>query len=834
MNAEYYISPNAISITPNAVDGNPDFVGISVVGGTAIRVKNTLTALDGSKVNVGYSADLSYRTWTLTGGDTYVGNDSNKILYIYARLDGSDNGSTGIVMLSSLNHDVKEADFLYIKLGTLSPPNSSNKRVLSSWDTGELDTNQGINNEKSGDFDRAFDLAGNKITPKLPFNGLSLSENSVLNFGSGASITMEGTTINNIKKNITAFASWASENAIATTQSIKAFVESIFLRKDQDEETTHKLTMQSSCTKTKHQVFDSIEMGDPSDDTKKYVQNVKGSKLYWNGSGWCFDTDYLNVTKKAVFTELEIEKVSHIGGQQILTACSCKVDHVVHTISSSIHYYHVFFRKTDADGRVITNDWKVGDLAYCQSFNVGSDTTPNAASRYYWARVVSVDNPPSGTTLQDMDGEAFVSADYYCIRFRYAGSSLYTDIPSSNETTPSAITGKTNCDIPIKGDNIVLFGHYKTSTETQAEAEARQGATLLAGAGKWGTALIMWKGIGATSGKPFELPEPVVEIGPKRVRITADEMRLASNGVLELSSNQLLCTNAEGDKTAWLDELGNFTTTGIQSQLMQRVNDAVSFLERFIFIPNNVTINPNDAKTYKYDSSNWKTFEHPSIWLYKEEYKVAKNTSLDDSVITTAIAPLSDTDLTYGEYEADNRGSKIHCCLDMRNASGVIEMNWLPKKTTGYTTGADMIGIYLPYFVNYGYDIKDGWIISYLRTPTRMNGDIEFISLKQLKSLIGRKFMLINNTQDYIKVQYNDKFADRVILRPDDYVTFEFVGDAESCATELKYYDIMGNLRTRTEVNLGKYMWQPVPDESFININEDSLDDNNYGKSYVI
>lgn len=682
MNSHYYISPTAITITPNAENSNPDYVGISVVGGTAIRVKNKLKTNDGGVVDIGYAANLDYRQWTLIGGDTYVGNDHSKALYVFARLNEA--SDDGVVMLSPINHDVKEGGYLYMKLGELSAPQSNNLRELLSWDTGELDTNQGIDNDKNGDFEKAFSLDSQKITPKLPFFGLKLFANTGIEFGTGGFFKLGDISISSIKDNITGFTSWASESALATTRSIKAYVESFFIRKDIDDETTHVLTMASSVTKNKHSVYNAIEMGDPSDDTKKYVQNVKGSKLYWNGSGWCFDTDYLFVSKKAVFNELEIQKVTHIGGQQILTACGCVIDHVYKSAST----YLLFFKKQDADGRVVTNDWKVGDLVYCQSFNVDEGTTQGASNRYYWVKVASV-SPLDRTGYTDTEGNRFDPRDFHCVRVIFSSGNY--DAPKNNPTTPCIDTTKSSYDVPANGDNIVLLGHVKSDTETDADAAERQGATLLAGAGRWGQALIMWRGIGADPAHPFVMPEPSVQISPQKVSIEADDMRLSSKGKLELSSNQLECTNEEGVKTMWLDDKGNVNIAGILNRASLNIEGALfnyycqkaQFDDAASYIRNNFS-SDNDEFLDRYPDSSW---------LLPDLFKL-------DGVIT----------LGYQSTEGDDFYAE---------------------------------NMLLPFVLPVAYDTREHFDVC--RTVTNNGGTQHLITWNELNAIVGRSITIYNN-----------------------------------------------------------------------------------------
>lgn len=250
--SSFYLANGAVTVQPNIKQGQPRYIGISVIGGSAIRVRNYLVDRSGNRVNVGYAANLDYRKWTLTGANTDVRDDADKALYVFARLDASSSGTTGIVMLSAVEHDVYEttesSSYYYIKLGHITAPDAeTSQRVLDEWDTGELDTNQGRDNSASGNFDRAFSLGSNSITPLLPFAGLEIL--------SGYALKLFNVTVNAIKtatafSSAADFAAWISSTAIATTQSIASFVaakiaelDSRFIRKDQDDATTHKLTI---------------------------------------------------------------------------------------------------------------------------------------------------------------------------------------------------------------------------------------------------------------------------------------------------------------------------------------------------------------------------------------------------------------------------------------------------------------------------------------------------------------------------------------------------------------------------------------------------------------
>lgn len=130
-------------------------------------------------------------------------------------------------------------------------------------------------------------------------------------------------------------------------------------------------------------------------------------------------TKNLEVTGKAHFFELVIDKIKSVGGQIILSGANAVVD----LVSGNILYW----RCKDADGKQVTNDFIVNDQVICQTFNAATGTSYNVSNKYYWALVTA-----KGTT--NVGG-----TDYHYI---VLDSSTYD--------------GSLN---PSVGDNISLLGH---------------------------------------------------------------------------------------------------------------------------------------------------------------------------------------------------------------------------------------------------------------------------------------------------------------------------------------------------------------------------------------
>lgn len=118
--------------------------------------------------------------------------------------------------------------------------------------------------------------------------------------------------------------------------------------------------------------------------------------------------DNAYIRNKATFDELEIREVTHTGGVEIKSPASCKIANVAgYADSTGVKCY---FRASDGE-KTIYNDWRIGDQALCQSFNVES------GSRYYWRRVIDVSGAPEdgyhwvALSLTDGEGDTPMSGD---------------------------------------------------------------------------------------------------------------------------------------------------------------------------------------------------------------------------------------------------------------------------------------------------------------------------------------------------------------------------------------------------------------------------------------
>lgn len=193
----------------------------------------------------------------------------------------------------------------------------------------------------------------------------------------------------------------------------------------------------------------------------EFEKGVKGVGVYQDDTGnWHIETDYLDVRLKFTATTIEIQKAYHIGGEQIKSAASMKCVRV----EELEDVYRCYMNVTDDDGNEVTNDFRVNDQAYVNTFNLVKQADGNTGNHFLWRLVTAV-----GTNYIDLS--------------------------------------KTVCaeqsDAPLSGDDIVLLGYQGM------DAPERQVAVIDAGAGSDAPYYRQFVGINT-----FSLPAPETQLKP--------------------------------------------------------------------------------------------------------------------------------------------------------------------------------------------------------------------------------------------------------------------------------------------------------------------------------
>ena len=112
------------------------------------------------------------------------------------------------------------------------------------------------------------------------------------------------------------------------------------------------------------------------------------------------EVDRLLVRKAAEFVKLVIRELQSVGGEIVLSPAAMKVSNVVYFAKGTVlpeyngyalryDVYRCYFSQKKGDEE-IENQFAVGDLVRCQTFNVKKGVNENVKNRYYWRKVYKV------------------------------------------------------------------------------------------------------------------------------------------------------------------------------------------------------------------------------------------------------------------------------------------------------------------------------------------------------------------------------------------------------------------------------------------------------------
>lgn len=217
----------------------------------------------------------------------------------------------------------------------------------------------------------------------------------------------------------------------------------------------------------------------------------------------------LEIWGKAVFHELEIRKLSYVGGNFVFSPAGSSLYHV--ELVEGDYWCYIL---ADDGEKATENLWKEGDLARCKTFNVKTGVYENVANKDYWRKVTWVS---PNTYENDNSGKTIL-----------AGRKFHLIVLSGTD----CMTGS---DIPSAGDDICCLGSKTHATE-------RGNAVMINTTGDGAPSFIQYAGINdyTLSGKEVTKLSPSGNIirgafyaqnGTKELSFALDEQGKALDGL---------------------------------------------------------------------------------------------------------------------------------------------------------------------------------------------------------------------------------------------------------------------------------------------------------------
>lgn len=269
-------------------------------------------------------------------------------------------------------------------------------------------------------------------------------------------------------------------------------VKDMFLRKDVDDETTHKLTMNAAEVKDTLTVDGNVVVDALSSLTFDEALE-RGFGITKNTQGkYTLSVTDLMVWGKAVFNSLEIRKLYAVGGNVYLSGASSKIQHVAAVTDTDGNVTGWKCYILNDDGTTATqNGWRKYDQAKCQTFDIEAGAHEGVSNTYYWRLVTDVST--KNETITETRTEVYVDNDGVT-KTREVTVDLY-----DGKKFGWVVLSKTDCesttnDAPKAGDTIVLDGHRMFASgdaegRDQYNDESRTNVMMLETTGAQGVSL---------------------------------------------------------------------------------------------------------------------------------------------------------------------------------------------------------------------------------------------------------------------------------------------------------------------------------------------------------
>lgn len=240
-----------------------------------------------------------------------------------------------------------------------------------------------------------------------------------------------------------------------------------------------------------------------------FVSGSTGAGLYKDSDGgWTAELDNLTVRGKLQVTELDIQRLRHIGGQVLLSPSEATITEVEVKEDGNGKQFILRWPARDSEGNEISNDFAVDDQVICQTFN-------STTQHYWWRRVWD-----TGTVGK----KHYISVSYI-------------------DTTGKEMDCAQGSGVPQPGDKIAVLGN-----RTKAD---RQSAIIIAGAGTGSPFIAAYKGISS-----YTLPAAKVYISPAGIALNVDGQVKTLDDVLQAHQADIDDIKSQSDEQVvlWFGE----------------------------------------------------------------------------------------------------------------------------------------------------------------------------------------------------------------------------------------------------------------------------------------
>ena len=403
---DYWISPSALHIELNAI-GDPDYIQASCVSDAQILVY--------VKDIIGYDAGHNYRRWPLQAAPTVFNSHAETYVYAAIPRDMTLAAPAWIVFPSEVidiygknkkEEQIGDEKYYYINLQGVITSSGDNGTVNRDWKqriaTGYLSSDEAISavgsetewynySSVDGIVTLLKDLTMKEGTKfrELFANFINVMPNGSLSFvgqgtltGIADSVSTPNTSTDKIvtpdfvkNRSIsklhddTAEGKITFKDLITAIRGMKIGGENSRYGIDDEANAVFNDAILEGILRVLSKVYtDHIESR-----SDKYEEGYRGFSLHKTSNGrYRLEIDELLVRIKAIFNELEIRKLSFVGGNMELSAAGGEIYRVrplYREAEEEPYAFRCWLAADDGTTRT-RNWWKPGDQAKCQTFNI--------------------------------------------------------------------------------------------------------------------------------------------------------------------------------------------------------------------------------------------------------------------------------------------------------------------------------------------------------------------------------------------------------------------------------------------------------------------------------
>lgn len=202
------------------------------------------------------------------------------------------------------------------------------------------------------------------------------------------------------------------------------------------------------------------------------------------------EVDELLVRIKSYFAEIEIRKISYVGGNFLFTSAGGRIyyvewlnsagevlDKATHEVNDVYTFRCYLF--SDNGTTATMNYFKADDQIICQTFNIDEGVYKNVANKFWWRRATGIGKGKIAALDDDTEYQ-------------------YVDISMNDRAD--------NSDYPEANDTIVQLGNWSDSK--------RQGAIYLIAEGELAPGILEYTNLGS-DGNHFVFTKPTLQLSPK-------------------------------------------------------------------------------------------------------------------------------------------------------------------------------------------------------------------------------------------------------------------------------------------------------------------------------